>query len=193
MNEDIPLYSLPKEAIYHVASFLAPRDASLFSTSSKHIFSVLKLKKIGYPVVLLPAGSHFLGEYHDKIRTAANITTTAFGTLHTIVLETDWRDQGWGGRKGRLYVVATDSNGPVEARDHFESGRVVVASPAADHVTTHLRMEFQPRSNETYRLWMFVGDHGGHELFFDTPLDLHAVGLMDEHSFMEIEGEYWGY
>lgn len=168
---------LPKDIIEKVASFLVLRDASHFSRCCKTVRSSLSLAKLGTPVELLSARSEFFGEYYDVNRTGPEIPVHTMGEVHTVILTSYWRDQGWGNCKGTLFVVAYDGDSPMEDRDDFDKGRCVVKSPLAGHSVCKLRMEFQLRSNEEYRLWMYVGGGGGHELIFDTALKMQLVGL----------------
>jgi hypothetical protein len=95
--------------------------------------------------------------------------------IHSYALDLRWKDQGWGNKKGRFFIVGRDrinsnvsktSSSPQE-EDHPDfcaGGRVVYKSPVAEHVETGLRIRFRPRMDETYHLWYICGGGGGHTL-----------------------------
>jgi hypothetical protein len=170
------ILNLPEEIVNDVANFLELQDASRFSRCCKRIQTVFPLNTKNPPTQLvLPGGTEFIGEYSDQNRPGPEIPVDS-NRVHTVVLETTWKDQGWGNYKGTLFILGYDSNCSTEDRTHFSRGRIVQMSPLARHEETPLRMKFRPRSGETYRLWIFVGCGGGHILVFVTPLRMYAVG-----------------
>ena len=99
---------------------------------------------------------------------------------HTVCLKCRWKDQGWGNRKGKLFVVAQGSAASKDTTTcqegrHMEAdetalfgeGRFVYKSPvAAAHDFEDLQIMFTtPQKDETYHLWVVVGGGGGHKLF----------------------------
>jgi hypothetical protein len=170
------LTRLPAEIVDNVADFLELQDASRFSRCCKRIHRAFPLNTKDPPtLLLLPGGSEFIEEYYHQNRPGPEIPVDS-NIVHTVVLETMWKDQGWGNYKGTLFIVAYDSNCSIDDRNQFSRGRVVRTSPLARHEENLLRMEFRPRSGEIYRLWMYVGSGGGHRLEFDAPLKMYAVG-----------------
>ena len=167
---------LPKEIVYNVADFLDLRDASRYARCCRKIHGQLHWNTNNPPTELLIAGGiEFKGEYADQPRPGPEIPVDS-STVHTVILETVWKDQGWGNYKGRLYIVAYDSNSDIEDRNQFSRGRAVLTSPLADHKEGSLRMQFRPCMGKTYRIWMYVGGGGGHRLVFVAPLKMYAVG-----------------
>jgi len=76
-----------------------------------------------------------------------------------------WKDQGWGNRKGKLFVVAEEKNQPYDrSSQRFGGGRLLYTSEIAPHEEHTLGITFQPKENETYHIWYVVGGGGGHSL-----------------------------
>ena len=98
------------------------------------------------------------------------------GNAHSITIEGDWKDQGWGNRNGQLYIVAQN---PEEENPSFESGRLVASSPIAEHKKTKVCLTFQPKANEKYQLWYLIGGGGGHSLHIEN-LVAHETVVEDK-------------
>ncbi len=166
-----PFACLPDEIIVHIVDFLDLSDSSRFSRSCKavHGFS----PKSQSVLELIPAKIKIFGPNdNDENRKGPEIPIPIGRIPHTITLETYWRDQGWGNRKGTLFIVANEST---SSNVDFSSGRLVHTSPIADHSIQRLRMTFRPKQDEKYHLWIHVGGHGGHELIFETPLLVYVI------------------
>jgi len=85
--------------------------------------------------------------------TVAQSIETEFYTL--------WRDQGWGNRKGFIWIVESDKGTtPV-----FSAANVVAKpSTTAEHSWKDLYLYFLTKPNKQYHLWIRVGGGGGHSL-----------------------------
>lgn len=167
------LVHLPEELIVHVGDFLPITDLSSFSCCSKPIHNMFPWMKSCHPSELIPAKSKFYGHIDDQRREGPVLQVAP--NTRRIVVKTLWRDQGWGYRKGFLYIVAFDSCSQDSDKKDFSRGRIVQTSPLVDHVAQHLKIEFTPRRGETYFVWLYVGDGGGHQLIFDNPLVMYSV------------------
>ena len=109
--------------------------------------------------------------------------------VHSYTFDLAWKDQGWGNKKGRFYIVGHDrgrKNNMSASQEENENdpnfcdgGRIVYKSPIADHEEKHLRIVFRPRIDETYHLWYICGGGGGHTLSFRR-MFLRALVFDDE-------------
>ena len=84
-----------------------------------------------------------------------------------------WQDQGWGNRKGMVFVVETlpsdPTEGPQKPRapgDYMPIPMCVVAmaQQCAPHVAEELHLSFRVKKKAEYALWYRVGGGGGHRL-----------------------------
>ena len=89
---------------------------------------------------------------------------------HSVVLSCQWRDQGFGNRKGTLFVVAVpavdDPN--EETLDSIENGTIVYESPLAPHAQESIQFSFAYSPEKAYYLWYRVGGGGGHRLYVEN-------------------------
>ena len=108
-----------------------------------------------------------------------------------MILTCDWKDQGWGNRKGKMFLVAQDKpNGDNITPNHlasmpFMGGRIIWESPTkAEHRTTSLTVSFSPQPNEVYQLWHRIGGGGGHSIHIRNiklhKLKFRSMVAMDE-------------
>lgn len=167
------LIDVPRDVIVRMTEFLDVSDAVRFSLSCRTLYMASPLATLSPHIQLLPA-KQFFGEYRDRHRKGPEIPVILGSRTHSIILRTSWRDQGYGPRKGGLFIVAHNRD-KSENVDDFSQGRLVKASPITPHRVTQLMISFQPRANEVYHLWLHVGSGGGHELEFTTPLLMHTV------------------
>jgi hypothetical protein len=177
---------LPIEVRRMVPSFWTPSEAlemaQMNSNVSRSIFGLTASP----PQVILPAGHWrtvpsspdpgFLPLCGPEIPLVFDAQNT-----HSVTLKCTWQDQGWGNRKGRLYVVGHDSHAiPPQAQWNFSSGRVLSSAPSvAPHNSQELKMFFTPIVEcDTYHLFYKVGGGGGHELLVWN-LEAVSVGFGD--------------
>lgn len=93
--------------------------------------------------------------------------------VHTVIFHGEWRDQGWGNRKGMVAIVAK-GEGHRAPNDYKSPGPGVVAHLAtAPHRWEPFRLEFRPDPShhsknvdggEEYDVWIRNGGGGGHSL-----------------------------
>jgi hypothetical protein len=101
---------------------------------------------------------------------------------HSVQIVCNWKDQGWGNHKGRLFIVSHNSktklttnttNETTNTHLSFENGRVLYTSPIASHGVEFLTMSFTPTLHDeeddwddmSYHIWYSVGGGGGHGLY----------------------------
>lgn len=84
--------------------------------------------------------------------------------IHSLTLCIRWRDQGFGNRKGQVWIVGRPTNVPFDEDVSFHGGTVVCESPLAEHTMQNYRMTFVPQQGHVYHLFYRIGSGGGHAL-----------------------------
>jgi len=102
--------------------------------------------------------------------------------VHSIQLSLQWRDQGWGNRKGKLFIVRSIETSTTMAsepsRAHKKQNisslrkndKIMYESPTAEHTVSKLTASVtlltsnESNQNYKYSIWLFVGGGGGHSL-----------------------------
>ena len=93
--------------------------------------------------------------------------------IHSMRLNANWRDQGWGNRKGEVFITTTSIT-------PFRQDDIVVKSGIAEHRSRQLYLEFKPQPGKKYYLMYKVGGGGGHSLHVsDVNLTfmIHGAGV----------------
>lgn len=175
MAVNFPILSLPNELKRRTASFLSPRDAMRLSETCRSLHSNLSLRLLRNSRVLFQRAQHFTGDRvnGDQQRPFVRIPCIS-RRVHSMTITFRWRDQGWGNRKGQLWVVARDRSVPIDESKPFHGGKVICESVLAPHETEEYRMTFLTSSmdGEVYQLWYRAGSGGGHSLhLFDGRLN----------------------
>jgi hypothetical protein len=86
---------------------------------------------------------------------------------HSVKLQFRWQDQGWGNRKGRLYIVQDDPNAPQNPNARFAGGKLICETEEdAPHEPGQGSLLWHPSEfpSHQYSLWYKVGSGGGHAL-----------------------------
>lgn len=164
---------LPAEIITGLVGYLPPIDAIRFGSTYKALHSKLSLTVTPARQIIHSFIEH---DRNDDPHYGFQIPTTPQDTVaHSCCLMMNWRDQGWGNRKSRVFVVAEEmgrvhdrSSGGHEGRnksnERFGGGKVVYSSAIALHEEQMLAVVFTPKQNETYHCWYAVGGGGGHSI-----------------------------
>jgi len=184
-SSSLNLLSLPTDLLHRIASFLPARDAIHVAASCRCLYSNLSLSILP-PRTFFPrqylAGHAVKGDEPTELivvplqyvqgATSSDSSQPA-RRIHSIIIEFDWYDQGWGNRKGQVYVMTRPSKQSNHRRHAtpapYDGGRVVYESPLAEHQPSKLRIELPPpeSADEEYSLWTKVGGGGGHLLFLN--------------------------
>lgn len=159
--------SLPADVLKHVISFLNYRDAWRTSQMNSSFEKTLSLSTLEAPLPTLRSANWTGGITDGDIpHRSVQISMIFPDRTHSVVLTCQWRDQGWGNRKGELFVIAIPKS--IEPEDSLRSvmdnGKMVYISPTVAHEWTSLRISFNPVPSVTYYLWYKVGGGGGHAL-----------------------------
>ena len=176
------ILNFPSELKRRTASFLSAQDACKVSETCKSLHSSLSLRFLRNSRILFARGQHFAGHFNTGDEPVAFVHIPCISRrVHSISITCRWRDQGWGNRKGKLWVIGRHRSAPVDDTLPFRGGRVVCESLAAPHTTEQQKLSFlaSPMEGEVYQLWYRVGGGGGHQLhMFDGRM--HSVIFDDE-------------
>uniref|UniRef100_A0A7S2MNQ0 Uncharacterized protein n=1 Tax=Helicotheca tamesis TaxID=374047 RepID=A0A7S2MNQ0_9STRA len=162
----------------YVLSFLTAKDALSYATTSKtnKAASCLGiLDPISLPPEQTSPGSmkdstvhwDMRSNYHhgDRPVLYREIHIPMVNRTHSVQLSCTWKDQGWGYRKGRLYVLCAENCLEGTPKVFCAKDIVCHTTNDAEHDWRPLRLEFQPEEGKRYFIWFKVGGGGGHELF----------------------------
>jgi hypothetical protein len=157
---------LPSDLKKDVASFLRTKDVHSLNQTSRAVHADLCLSTLA-PAFQLYSSESWRGASltGDHPLCGRKIPIFFGSSIHSITLTCRWNDQGWGNRKGQLFVLGFPDN---ENRDpdnlSFSDGRLAYQSESAPHAEEHLKFSFERRRNEIYYIWFKAGGGGGHEL-----------------------------
>lgn len=158
---------LPPDVTHLAASFL---DASDLTTLNQAFPALAPLTSVTLLGDIRENGPH--GGDHKKRSHPIIIPRIPQGwCLHSVTISYSWRDQGWGNRKGRFWVVARNQDRDTIDRHSewcggFGEGNeeVCVTPHAAPHALESGKLVFVPVPGKEYHLWHVVGGGGGHQL-----------------------------
>ena len=157
----------PRDLAETIASFLCPVDALALDASGS-----------ATRCVVVERNRHFATNQVFTVseHRAHRLLTVPLGgartRVHTVGITLFWRDQGWGNRKGKVWVLRERDRAP---NDHgISSEDVRCMKGPAPHTVAHEDMAFRPRAGEEYAIWYSVGGGGGHRLYIYN-LGLHRL------------------
>ena len=154
----------PRDLAETIASFLCPVDALALDASGSATRCVVVERNRHFATNQVFAVSE-----HRAHRLLPVPLGGARTRVHTVGITLFWRDQGWGNRKGKVWVLRERDRAP---NDHgISSADVRNRKGPAPHTVAHESMEFRPRAGEEYEIWYSVGGGGGHRLY------IHNLGL----------------
>ncbi|KAL3910468.1 MAG: hypothetical protein SGARI_002110, partial [Bacillariaceae sp.] len=180
--------SLPSVLKRRVTSFLDYRSAIALSRNCHKMHSALSLLPLEPRYELVYSTIAHDGDVMTGDVPVKSVQIPIFyQNPQSVVLKCQWKDQGWGNRKGRIYVVEHHDNDESRHRtetedddqraidDLFEGGKVVYKSPVATHDLEPLEISFVPKPAKSsdrrpprYHLWFVVGGGGGHSLTIEN-------------------------
>eukprot|EP00978_Attheya_sp_CCMP212_P016768 scaffold44207_cov50-Attheya_sp.AAC.1 len=102
------ILKLNPDELCGIASFLFGQEASQFASSCQQIHSDLS---VGILKNLHPIGDCIrLHEHDDNLHLLTELTPFPLlvpARIHSVRIMCDWKDQGWGNRKGRLLITSS--------------------------------------------------------------------------------------
>jgi len=155
----------------HILSFLTTKDALSFAMTSKEnkdttclgIFEPIKL----HDGMVRWGGSYGSGDHKRRWK---EIHIPVAIPTHSAQFSCLWKDQGWGNRKGRIYITGCE-----DLDSPFKDEDVVCCTDFdAEHDWKPLRLQFLVEEGKRYFVWYKVGGGGGHELFLRNPV-VHSL------------------
>ena len=155
---------LLKDLTETIASFLCPVDALALDASGTATRCVVVEERTH----IRDNWSSYVSE-HRAHRLSGVPLGGARTRLHTVGIPFLWRDQGWGNRKGKVWVLRVRDRAPNDIA--ILSADVMCMKGPAPHTLAHEYMAFRPRAGEEYAIWYCVGGGGGHRL------DIRRMGL----------------
>ena len=157
----------PRDLTETIASFLCPVDALALDASGTATRCVVVERYRHFATNQVFAVSE-----HRAHRLLPVPLGGARTRVHTVGITLFWRDQGWGNRKGKVWVLRERDRAP---NDHgISSEDVRCMKGPAPHAVAHEYMAFRPRAGEEYDFWYSVGGGGGHRLYIYN-LGLHRL------------------
>lgn len=183
---------LPSVLKARIASYLEASDAFTLSNTCKTLHYDLGLS-------ILPPYELLFSQVWIGDTTAGDVPLRSeripiFASHpHSIYMSCRWKDQGWGDKKGQLFVVAEDiGEKDVGKKDcdgdgFFDGGQLVWESPLVSHEFTHLKMRFIPQKNKEYHLWYRCGKGGAHMLMVE---DLVVQTIFFDDNQRSLEKNY---
>ena len=157
----------PRDLAETIASFLCPVDALALDASGTATRCVVVERNRHFATNQVFAVSE-----HRAHRLLPVPLGGARTRVHTVGITLFWRDQGWGNRKGKVWVLRERDRAP---NDHgISSEDVRCMKGPAPHAVAHEHMAFRPRAGEEYDFWYSVGGGGGHRLYIYN-LGLHRL------------------
>lgn len=176
-----PIINLPAELKRRTACYLSPYDALRLSETCKNLHVSLSLRLLRDSRQLF-IRQRFMPNATNGDGVFPWIRIPCLSRrVHSITVTFRWRDQGWGNRKGQVFIVGSPRLAQPDPSLPFHGGRVVCASPQAPHQEEECKLTFLTSSmeGETYQMWYRVGGGGGHQLqLMDGKL--HTVIFDDE-------------
>ena len=122
---------------------------------------------------------HISAPHDDSRKRWVEIDPILFRSdVHSMIFSCEYKDQGWGNRKGKIYVTEKDDG--FLANDVYDIGTVIAESPTAEHHTQSLVLKFIPKLGARYAICYKVGGGGGHELFITNAKVRSAAYLSDD-------------
>jgi hypothetical protein len=183
LTVSFPITNMPPELMQRAASFLHPVNAIDFSRTCRAVHDSLALASLNPALPFIAGTKSFVGEY-----TAGNHYVQWFRLpiplqrrVHSVTLSLQWRDQGWGNRKGQVKIVGRRTT--QEHQDPLHGGEIVSHSPIAEHAVTNCKLTFVPKKDHIYYVFYRVGGGGGHQLHFDS-VTLFSLILNDLNRYV---------
>ena len=159
---------LPDLALRHIARFLYPEDIVRLHRTSKRMHSIMPRVELAKEEwtgddfeMDGPRRGHWWPElYFDTPELAS--------TVKKLSLSVTWQDQGWGNRKGELFLKlmrpVTDGE-PIQIAEHRKLfGIAEHYEKTAEVVIQHHPIVREAEPGDFYRFMRNVGGGGGHKL-----------------------------
>jgi hypothetical protein len=185
------MLQLPSVLKTRIASYLEASDAFALSNTCKTLHHDLGLSIL--PPYELLFSQVWVGDATTGDVPVRSERIPIFASHpHSIYVSCRWKDQGWGNKKGRLFVVAEDIGEKDVGKEGcdgewFDGGQLVWESPLVSHEFTHLKIMLIPQKNKEYHFWYRCGKEGGHMLMVE---DLVVQTIFFDNNQRSLEKNY---
>jgi hypothetical protein len=171
---------LPGLVLSHLADYLSPEETARLSLTCRHLHDVLPrftVMRGGDFEIYGPSGGHWAPEqYFDGPPLPS--------TVRKLTLSLKWRDQGWGNRKGEIFMKlmrpASGGSGGSDAREVAEKRRIFgIAKHQEEEAKTEIADDpivTLAKPGDFYRFMRNAGGGGGHSL---TVKNFRVVATLD--------------
>lgn len=184
MNIDSFYYinSLPSEVMLSISEYLELSDIGRYKRTSKKSNQSLNFRVS----TNVSSTANNLRNFHDhpgytewyKTKRCADLGQFPRNT-HTAWLSFNGVDQGWGNRKGRIYI--SESEVPFPSDNNEECGKLITTSPIFEHRPRNYVLKFRPKQDKFYAVSYHVGGGGGHQLYMRNPVIKAATVHLDQN------------
>jgi len=172
------LEQLSKEIHIAIASFLGFGDVVNYQSTCQKLKRAVQLHCLHKATTMTRKISNIFegrGNGDDNVHTFERIgggysSFYFFHLIHSVKLSFAFKDQGWGNRKGQIYIIEKQE-GEEEKKVHVHYltsdnnlGRIIQTSPLAEHHLTNCELVFKPQSGCMYDFCYKVGGGGGHSI-----------------------------
>jgi hypothetical protein len=192
-RNSIFLEEFSKEIHIAIASFLGVDDVVNYQCN-KQLRRMINLHRLDRPssIDVIDSESQYKQGVDDKIHLKQIIGLSFYfsNLIHSVKFSCYYKDQGWGNRKGNIFItekpnqeqhkdekdqeqkrrccslrrVDDDIHDDDEEGNNSDDdiGRIIAKSPLAEHHETKCELIFRPKPGFTYCLCYKVGGGGGH-------------------------------
>lgn len=155
------LDTLPELVLESIAAFLAPEEVVQLARTCKRLYSALPRIMVFFGEdfhIHGPRGGHWAPELYFDGPVLPSL-------VKKLMLSVEWKDQGWGNRKGEIFVslvrgrleqIVAERRGPLGIAPHEWSSSAVELKE--DKVVT------EAKQGDFYRFTRNAGGGGGHQL-----------------------------
>ena len=178
------------EIVREIGGFLEAPEAVRFSQTCRSIFTDLSFATHSSLATgnILRSVTLRGGQQDKNPPTCIGAIVPQYdNSFHSVTLKCNWKDQGHGRRKGRLFVVAHDIPDGLDAlsgnfeeslRDlPFKKKQIVYLSTFVHHRISSLHVPICPQPNKIYQIWCKVGPGSFFSLsLMDISIHLAAFG-----------------
>ena len=149
-----------KEIHLAIASFLGVNDVVNYQSCTKQLRKMIHLHRLNRPSPISIKNGSKSQSYRCRIHVKTIIGSPFYfsNLIHSVKLSCYYRDQGWGNRKGQIFITEKSN------QELQQSERITAESPLAEHHETKCELIFKPKPGFMYCLCYRIGDGGGHTL-----------------------------
>jgi hypothetical protein len=123
-----------------IASFLGANDAVNYQSCNKQLRRMINLHRLDRPspIGIIDSKSQTYRGVDDKIHLKHIIGSSFYfsSLIHSVKLSFYYSDQGWGNRKGYIYITEKPNQEQQQSYDVEDIGRKIAGSPLAEHHET---------------------------------------------------------